>query len=348
MKCHHIRISVIVPAHNVEKFIAATLDSLLRQTFPYFEVLVIDDGSTDGTARVVESYDDQRIFLIQHGKNQGLAAARNTGFHLARGEFIALLDADDLALPIRLAEQVAALEADPALGMVGSHVCVLDEEGRSKGVIWRRPVTPEDASIRMLFRNSFSAVMALRKTAIPAGGYRHLPMAEDYDFNMRVARHSKVMNLDKALTQIRVRHDGLTCTKPELMEMCVREVMREQIRELGFEATPHQLNLNRHVGALTMTSSLTLLKEVEAWLTKLCDANKKIKRYPEDAFQQVLAEEWFQVCKFASPLGLQALRIWHASPLSRSWQPTLYELSKFVTKCLLRHRRRGGDLPSLA
>lgn len=348
MKSHSIRISVIVPAYNVERYIAATLDSLLRQTLPDFEVIVIDDGSTDGTSQVVEGYDDPRILLVRHDKNKGLSAARNTGVQLARGHFIALLDADDLALPTRLAEQVAALENDPTLGMVGSHVGVLDAEGRPREIIWRRPVTPEEAAIRMLFRNTFSAVMTFRKSVIPSGGYRNLPMAEDYDFNMRVARHTKVMNIDKVLTQVRMRHEGLTHSKPELMERCLRDVMREQIRDLDIEPTPHQLDLNRHVGALTMPNSLILLTEIETWLMKLCDANTKIKRYPDTFFREILSEEWFQVCKFAAPLGFDALRIWRASRLSHYWKPSRYEVLKFFTKCLVRHRRHGGDVPSLA
>lgn len=347
MTSHRVRISVIVPAYNVEQYIAATLDSLLRQTLSDFEVIVVDDGSTDATTRVVESYDDQRIFLVRHSKNQGLATARNTGFLHAQGEFIALLDADDLALPTRLAEQVAALENDPTLGMVGSHVGVLDEQGRSKKMVWLRPVTPEEAAIGMLFRNTFSAVMTFRKSAIPTGGYRHLPMAEDYDFNVRFAKHTKVINLNKTLTQVRVRKNGLTCTKPELMEKCIRDVMREQIRELGFDPTQRQLDLNRHIGALTMPNSPTLLNEIEAWLMKLCEANTQAKRYSKISFQKIIAAEWFQVCKFASPLGLHALHTWRASPLSRHWQPNPYEEMKFFIKCLLRHRREGGDFPSL-
>jgi glycosyltransferase involved in cell wall biosynthesis len=342
------RVTVIVPVHNVEAYVGATLDSLARQSFSDFEIIVVDDGSTDATVDAVQRHPDPRIRLFKHLENQGPAAARNTALERARGSYIALLDADDLAVPERLAVQVAALDADPGLAMIGSQVGLITQAGARTSHVLRRPVTPEQAEQELLFRNTLSAVMMFRRSCTPAGGFRALPMAEDYDFNVRVAALGRIANADQILTLVRTRAGSLTQSRQELMEACVRDVMREQLLALGVEPSQHELNLNRHVGAYTLPNSVGLLREVEAWLLKLRTANLRSRRYPDESFVRTLAHEWYEVCKFAAPLGRQALRVWRSSPLLKYWEPPALELVRFHAKCLLRHERSGGDVPALA
>jgi glycosyltransferase involved in cell wall biosynthesis len=200
------RVSVVMPVYNVEIYIAAALDSLLRQTFENFEVIVVDDGSTDGTVGIVKLYQqkDHRIKLFCHAINSGPSGARNTAFEHMNGEFAALLDGDDIALPNRLAMQVAALEAGPQLGIVGSHVEVINEAGNYVGNVWKRPITADDTAIQLLFRNSISNALMIRSCAIPQGGYS-IPLAEDYDLNVRIAKEWKVINLNMVLSLYRLK-----------------------------------------------------------------------------------------------------------------------------------------------
>jgi glycosyltransferase involved in cell wall biosynthesis len=342
------RISVIVPTFNVAPYIKETIDSLLSQTYTNFEIVVVDDGSSDQTVDIVRSYRDPRIVLIRHETNCGLAAARNTGLRNSRSEFISLLDGDDIAEPTRLAEQLATLELDPDLGMVGSHVAVINEDGQSRGEIWKRPISSDDAAIQLLFRNTFSAVYTVRRTLIPNDGFGHLPMAEDYDFNVRIARCTKVINLDKPLTQVRIRSGGLTLSKKALMEQCILDIMLDQLRELGLSPTPHELAINRHIGILTLDNTPELLDDVETWLMKLIAANHQFGRYELSAFVRVVASEWFEVCKFASPLGVHAWKKYWSSPLGgEAFRPSLIQKIKFAVKCGIRHKRVGGDIPSI-
>lgn len=347
MKPSEPRVSVIVPAYNVSQYVGDTLNSLLRQDFTDFEVIVVDDGSTDETVKQVERFDDPRVRLIRHTSNSGLASARNTGMAHAQGEFIALLDADDIAAPDRLSAQVTALEADSALQMVGSHVAIIDESGRPTGEIWRRPTAPEEVSIGMLFRNTLSAVMMFRRSAIPVEGFRALPMAEDYDFNARVALAGKVANLDRPLTYVRVRASGLTQSRQREMVACVSSVMRDQIRSLGLEPSDRELAVHRQMSALSFSASLDFLSKCDAWLGALDQANHRSRRFPEEQFKRILGKEWYEVCKFSTPLGLSAYFIWKKGLYRRYWHPHTLELAKFMVKSLLRHRRRGGDVPAL-
>lgn len=341
------RISVIVPTFNVARYIKETIDSLLCQTFTNFEIVVVDDGSSDQTVEIIQSYHDPRIILVRHESNFGPSPARNTGLRNCRGEFISLLDGDDIAEPTRLAEHLAALEADSDLGMVGSHVTVINEDGQLRGEIWKCPISPDDAAIRLLFRCTFSNVITLRKSVIPTDGFR-LPMAEDYDFIVRIARRTKVMNLNKPLTRVRVRSGGLTQSKKELMEQCIRSIMLNQLQELGLSPTEYELAINRQVGALTLNNSPESLDDVEAWLMKLIAANHQVGRYESSAFARIVASEWFEICKFASPLGIHAWKKYWSSPLrDDAFRPGLIKNIKFAIKCGIRHKRVGGDIPSI-
>ena len=120
------RVSVVIPTYNCEQFLDRTIDSALRQTYQDFEIIVVDDGSTDGTQSLVAGYGKAVRYVYQ--PNQGASAARNTALSQASGEFIAYLDADDLWLPEKLARQVEFLDAHPACGFVHTEVSVIDEQ----------------------------------------------------------------------------------------------------------------------------------------------------------------------------------------------------------------------------
>jgi glycosyltransferase involved in cell wall biosynthesis len=164
--------SVVVPAYNSEKTVAETLRSLLRQTFTNLEVVVVDDGSTDGTASVVESFSDGRVRLVRQ-RNRGLAGAHNTGVHNARGRYIGFCDADDLWLPEKLELHVAHLESHPEVGISFSGSQLIDEAGDPIGVSQRprlRDITAAHIFKRNPIGNGSSAV--IRRKALDDLAYR--------------------------------------------------------------------------------------------------------------------------------------------------------------------------------
>jgi glycosyltransferase involved in cell wall biosynthesis len=125
-------VSVIIPVYNVEAFIADTLDSVLRQTFQDFEVIVVDDESPDGSVELVKQFQDPRIRLI-HQKNRGLAGARNAGIRVAKGQFLAFLDSDDMWRPEKLEKHIQHLKASPDVGVSYSRSEFMDEQSRPLG-----------------------------------------------------------------------------------------------------------------------------------------------------------------------------------------------------------------------
>jgi glycosyltransferase involved in cell wall biosynthesis len=121
-------VSVIIPAYNGDRFIAETVETVLRQTYRHFEIIIIDDGSIDRTQEVLEPYGDRIRYIYQH--NQGVAAARNRGLELAQGELVVFLDQDDICFPDKLEVQVACFQENPQVGMVQSGWRRVDAEGK--------------------------------------------------------------------------------------------------------------------------------------------------------------------------------------------------------------------------
>ena len=121
------KVAVLMSVYNGEKYLREAINSILSQTFNDFEFLIINDGSTDGTADILKSYTDSRIKIINNEKNIGLTKSLNKGLKIAKGEYIARQDADDISMPERLKEEVAFLEIHKDYAVVGTFVKILNE-----------------------------------------------------------------------------------------------------------------------------------------------------------------------------------------------------------------------------
>ncbi len=144
-----------MPVKDGALFLSAAIESILSQTYTNIEYIILDDGSTDATDTMIRSYTDPRIIYHSYGVSLGLAARLNEGIALATGDYIARMDADDIALKTRLEKQVAFLEAHPAIGLLGTWARYINEKGEESGRIYRTPVTQEEILFRACFANPF-------------------------------------------------------------------------------------------------------------------------------------------------------------------------------------------------
>ena len=183
-----IQVSVIIPAYNGDRYIAEAIDSVLTQTHDNYEIIVVDDGSTDDTARVVRQYGDRLKYLEQ--ANQGVAASRNLGLAAARGNYIAFLDQDDVFLPHKLATQVALLDNDSTLGMVNSGWEIVDETGRIRAAVqpWQQIPHLSCANL-VIWKPVFLGAMLFRRSWLERtkGFDTSLSQTPDVDLVMRLA-----------------------------------------------------------------------------------------------------------------------------------------------------------------
>jgi glycosyltransferase involved in cell wall biosynthesis len=204
-----------MPLFNGERFVREALESILGQTFTDFEFLIIDDGSSDASVKIVESYDDPRIRLISNHENLGVTATLNRGIALARGEFIARMDCDDISLPTRLAEEVDYLDQNPGCAMVAVMVVMTDEDGNDRGEWLDDRKTSSHAAIyRFLPRANCIAHpgIMIRKSVLSHYRYNDLQrVAQDYDLWLRMCADGLVIaKLAKPLLNYRVYASSVT------------------------------------------------------------------------------------------------------------------------------------------
>lgn len=220
-------VSVIVPAYNAETFIQRTLDSILTQTYTNIEVLVVDDGSQDGTAEIIESYvkKNSRVILLKQ-KNAGVAAARNLAIEKSRGQYIAPIDADDIWYPQKLEKQVQCLlEADQSVGLVYAWSVSIDEDDKIIGTINIESYnffqsiegTVYPALIYTNFIGNASVPLIRRSCFEKVGGYNSKLKAhnaqgcEDWDICLRISEHYKFRVVREILIGYRRVRESMSC-----------------------------------------------------------------------------------------------------------------------------------------
>ncbi len=204
------KISVLMPVHNASRYVAAAVASIQTQTYPHFELLLLDDASQDDSWEILQrlALADSRLRLLRNDRNRGVPYSRNLLFQNAspESEFLAIMDSDDLAHPERLSRQLAFLRGHPELQGVGSALEIINEEGR---VVARRSYEchPERILRRALSANPFAhpSLMFRRSLLSSIGQYNEVfRSCEDYEFLLRaLARHS-LANLPEALLQYRI------------------------------------------------------------------------------------------------------------------------------------------------
>lgn len=205
-------ISVIIPTYNSGKYICDALDSVLHQTYSAYEIIVVDDGSTDNTRAIIESgYQSVRYF---HVPNNGVAAARNVGIAKALGDFVAFLDADDKWLPEKLEKQVALFEGDAKVGMVFTENSSFNDSGIIKEKENKRERLMQGDIVKEIFMNSYvvtSSVM-VRKSVFDVVGLfeEELIVAEDDNMWMRIAMNYEVKLLDEPMLMYRITEGSLS------------------------------------------------------------------------------------------------------------------------------------------
>lgn len=246
------KVSVIIPVYNVEKYVAEAVESVLAQTFSDYEIIIVDDGSSDASIDICRRYDDPRIRIVSQ-KNRGLPGARNTGIWHARGEYVALLDADDFWREDKLALHVAHLDGSPAVGVSYSQSAMIDRDGHllaASQLPKLTGVTAEDVFCRNPVGNGSAPV--LRKQVfedisfiiIQNGRSRVCYFDEDFRYSediecwMRIALSTewRFEGLAHKLTQYRIVAGGLSANTEKMMQFWQR--MRTKVRaiEPGFEA----------------------------------------------------------------------------------------------------------------
>lgn len=305
---HNPLVTVMMPVRNGEKFIRKAVESILFQTFTDFELLILDDGSTDQTVDIVRSYKDKRIRLIQNDKSLNLAEARQKSVTLSRGKYIAYLDSDDITKPSRLAVQMQFLQKNSDISAVGSWVEIIDEQGNSKGSIWKHTTSPDIIPSILLFRNCFTqSSVLLKKECLLTTPYRstYWP-APDFDLWTRLSQKYRLANIPKVLTLYRVHKENSSSQKQKEIKDYTKIIFANSLKTLGIIPSDTEIELHDSIERERWQKNRPkdLVFQLQKWLVKLLSANQKTHVYPQNIFAAVVSDYWFKICLSSANNGL--------------------------------------------
>lgn len=204
-------LSVILPVYNAGPALRAAVQSVLDQTYRVFELIMIDDGSTDDSWKTMQEYKDPRIHMFTQ-KNRGLFATLNRGLGMCLGQFIARMDQDDWSHPDRFTEQVRFLDNNPECGLVGSWIDVVDTDGNVK-YINRYPITDEMIRLMLSMQNTFAHGSIMMRKSLQASYRSEFDLAEDYDLWCRISTQTKMANIPKVLYRWTYNPAGITLSR---------------------------------------------------------------------------------------------------------------------------------------
>lgn len=326
------RVSVFIPAWNRERWVVPAVESVLAQSFADFECIVLDDGSTDGTVAAVTAIDDPRVRLERNEKNLGIPRTRNRGIDLARGEYLALLDSDDLSLPTRLAAQVAFLDAHPDVAAVGAWARAMRADGRPERRVHRCPESHRGLAFSLCFRCApRQSTMMIRRELLAAARYdEQCEVSQDLELFGRLARDHEIRALPVPLVLFRHHPDRVTEQAHPEREGIRRRIFETRLREAGLD--PSSEDLDRHLRLTGRTSGRSesldpgFVAWAGAWLEDLAErfSNGAGRERAGELHPEVRAaasDLWRKLLRRARDTGMRDLPLGAAPRLTRDLGP---------------------------
>jgi glycosyltransferase involved in cell wall biosynthesis len=332
-------ISVLMPVYNAGPYLEEAIASVLDQTFSDFELLLFNDASTDNSAQIISSFSDQRIKSFSSEINQGHIFHLNAGLRLAKGEFIARMDADDVCMPERFEKQVAFLRHHPEVGVCGTLTTNINSNGE---IIGHDVIETNDEALRLkLISNTcFShPTVMMRKSILQRNQIEYsaeLFPAEDYAIWTLLAVRTKFANIPQKLVQYRKHSNQVSSVKQKLLDGALQKVRKINLENfLGRASLPsemetHQLLINGHVNA-----SKDMIVSLAKWLTSLRDLNATSRYFNHEKFCAYLQRQWFFICTHNYSYGLWIVNIYNEYHFSGNVVGNVSKL-KFLLKAIFR------------
>ena len=305
------KVSVLMPVHNGAPFVKEAIKSILAQTFSDFELLVTDDCSTDRTPAILDEMasTDRRIKVFRNPENRGIAQSLNQMIDTASGEYLARMDADDLALPTRFEQQCQLLDGG-CVDLCGSWIKSI---GKLRDRVVRFPLDDKAIRASLLFQSAFMHPSIMMRASLFSGGLRYsldTPHAEDYDLWVRLTERCRFANLPQVLHRYR-RHSEQVSEAHALTQWeSASKIRLRYLHMLGIKVTAREQYVHSMIRYPTAIKDKELLREMEAWLMKLAD------HFSDNPRQRaIVSEQWFRVCVRSAHFGIWTWTTYRRSSL---------------------------------
>ncbi|TNJ45769.1 glycosyltransferase family 2 protein [Tamlana fucoidanivorans] len=279
-------ISVVLPVYNVAEYVDEAITSILNQTIQDFEILVIDDCSTDETLPVVKSFKDSRIRIIEKSVNKGLIDSLNIGFKEAKGTYIARMDGDDISLPSRFEKQLKVLQNNPEIKACG---CWLQCFGVSSKVLKYKELH-EEIKTQMLLANSMSLCSSMleRKTYVHFNFDETKTHAEDYDFWAKSAWTCKMYNIQETLYYYRTHKEQVSILYNDIQKVQDVKIKLSLLHKIDYDKERYEDVFIKRVLFSKEAITVEDCKHFFKWLNQLKKINKVQQVFDHKEFIEVL------------------------------------------------------------
>ncbi|MGI4743444.1 MAG: glycosyltransferase family 2 protein [Janthinobacterium lividum] len=339
-------VSVVLPVFNAGPYLQETVESILRQTLQDFELIIVDDYSTDNSLAIAKQYEatyPQRVRVLALPHNLGRSYADNRGHELARGRYIAKMDADDVALPERLQTQAAFLESHPEIDLTSSF---LQAFGVSS-LVYTYPISFDEVKSFLLFNMPVGNPSVFFRRSLLTSHNLHYDedildtFGEDYEFITRVAKVATIVNQPQSL----VRYRTFPATRKadvHARRTAKADLIRARLLEqAGFHYTQHELAVHNTVAQYPYAQVGIALPEVQAWLTSLIQQNQQLNYAASTVFQKVVAERWFWACYYQPDPQVNSHQAFHRAAFAACYQPPMQlALKLWIKNTITRHFNR--------
>ncbi|MFN3917687.1 MAG: glycosyltransferase family 2 protein [Flavobacteriales bacterium] len=293
-------VTVYIPVYNGEKYIAEAINSVLGQSYTRFELIVVNDGSTDNTLQVLSGFTDERIRIIDLKENRGNCAASNVALKQAKGKYIARMDADDVSLPQRIEKQVAYMESHPDVLLSGAFLQLMNEEGQLSENVWKYYVQDNDIKIDFLFRSGvIQGVSILRRNEVVCDfelfydETNKASYAEDFDFFYRISKIGKLGNISEILLHYRRHEENIT----KKLKTRAAELKAGNFKKvlLDFSFNEGEIDMDSHLflaGLNTSRLNREKLKAVKKWYDILTGKLKENGTLTDKDIERIILPYW--------------------------------------------------------
>ncbi len=287
-----ISVSVLMTAYNAENYIKDAIQSILEQTYSDFEFVIINDGSTDKTLEIIQSFDDKRIRIINEGKF-GYYKAKRRLIEEAKGKYIAIMDADDIADKNRFEAEVDFLDKHPDFGLVGTNATWIDNQNSPFGEGFNFAYSPEELKCRLLFHNCFVHTSVLiRKSILDDHHLNYKELAgEDFDMWIQISKYSKIYNIPKPMLRYRIHQGNMIHSNWYKLDDGLFSIIKEQLFYY-FQSKINNSDVDIHYSLINFSrmNQLSELPNIYEWLKKIITLNDDSKAYNPMALKKVLSE----------------------------------------------------------
>ncbi|GGD75538.1 glycosyltransferase family 2 protein [Paenibacillus nasutitermitis] len=283
------KISVLMPVYNSIRYIDEAVNSILRQTYKDFEFLIIDDCSSDGTLEYLQNLKDRRIRLITHAQNKGLVYSLNEGLDLAKGEYIARMDGDDISAPLRFERQLLYMKQNPEVGVLGTFMTFLHN-----GLHHPKPESHEEICCWQLFYCCFvHPTVFMRSSVLKQNDIRYDPdflHAEDYEIWNQLAAVTRLANLPEYLLSYRIHPNQVSTSYLQIQNETADRVRIKQLNKLGIVPTEEEFTIHKQFLQYGIpVYDFNLYSKALAWAEKLLEHNLRKGIYHQATLNSLLS-----------------------------------------------------------